>query len=74
MRQRTQTTNMLRAQLAEFGIVLPKGIYHALRFAKGCLNGEQPDLPEVAGDVIFELCDQLLFLHSKFLRCSRLMT
>ncbi len=30
VRQRTQTINMLRAQLAEFGIVLPQGIYHAL--------------------------------------------
>ncbi len=73
IRQRTQTINMLRAQLAEFGIVLPKGIYHALQFAVDCLNGEQPDLPEVAGDVIFELCDQLRFLHSKILRCTRQM-
>ncbi|MCP4184017.1 MAG: transposase, partial [Hyphomicrobiales bacterium] len=76
VRQRTQTINMLRAQLAEFGIVLPQGIYHALGFAKNCLNGEQPDLPEpeVAGSVIFELCDQLVFLHSKILRCNREMT
>ena len=74
VRQRTQTINMLRAQLAEFGIVLPQGIYHALQFAKDCLNGEQADLPAVAGDVVFELCDQLLFLHSKILRCSRQMT
>ena len=74
VRQRTQTINMLRAQLAEFGIVMPQGIYHALAFAKGCLKGEQADLPEVAGDVIFELCDQLVFLHSKILRCARQMT
>lgn len=74
VRQRTQTINMLRAQLAEFGIVLPQGIYHALQFAKDCLSGEQSDLPEVAGDIVFELCDQLLFLHSKILRCSRQMT
>lgn len=73
VRQRTQTINMLRAQLAEFGIVLPRGIYHALGFAKDCLNGDQPDLPEVAGDVIFELSDQLLFLHAKILRSSRQM-
>ena len=73
VRQRTQTIKMLRAQLAEFGIVLPQGVYHALSFAKECLNGEQPDLPEVAGDVIFELCDQLRFLHSKILRCTRQM-
>jgi transposase len=74
VRQRTQTINMLRAQLAEFGIVLPQGIYHALSFAKDCLNREQPDLPEVAGDVVFELCDELQFLHSKILRCNREMT
>ncbi len=74
VRQRTQTINMLRAQLAEFGIVLPQGINHALAFAKDCLNGEQADLPKVAGDVIFELCEQLLFLHSKILRYSRQMT
>jgi len=73
VRQRTQTINMLRAQLAEFGIILPQGIYHALAFAKGWLNGEQPDLPEVSGEVIFELCDQLLFLHSKTLGYSRQM-
>ena len=73
VRQRTQTINMLRAQLAEFGIVLSQGVYHALSFAKACLSGEQPDLPKVAGDVIFELCDQLRFLHSKILRCTRQM-
>jgi len=71
---RQRTINMLRGQLAEFGVVLPQGVYHALQVAKDCLNGEQPDLPEVAGDVVFELCDQLLFLHSKVLRCSRQMT
>jgi len=73
VRQRTQTINMLRAQLAEFGIVMPQGIYHALQFARDCLNGAQADMPEVAGDVIIELCDQLLFFHSKILRCSRQM-
>lgn len=74
VRQRTQTINMLRAQLAEFGIVMSKGIYHALQFAKECLNGEQSDLPEIAGDVVFELCEQLRFLHSKILRCTRQMS
>ena len=29
VRQRTQTINMLRAQLAEFGIVFPQGVGHA---------------------------------------------
>ena len=74
VRQRTQTINMLRAQLAEFGIVLPRGVYHALQFAKDCMNGEQPGLPKDAEEVVFDLCDQLLFLHSKILHLSRHMT
>ena len=73
VRQQTQTINMLRAQLAEFGVILPKGVRYAIQLAKDCLNGEQPDLPEVAGDVIFELCEQLLFLHEKIARCFRKM-
>lgn len=73
VRQRTQTINMLRAQLAEFGVILPQGVGHTIQFAKDYLDGEQPDLPEVAGNVIVELGDQLLFLHGKIQRCSREM-
>jgi transposase len=73
VRQRTQTVNMLRAQLAEFGVILPQGVGHAIQLAKNYLDGEQPNLPEVAGNVIVELCDQLLFLNEKILRCSREM-
>ena len=73
VRQRTQSINMLRAQLAEFGIILSRGVYHVLEFAKNYLNGEQPDLPEVVDDVIFELCEQLIFLHKKILSYSRKM-
>ncbi len=73
VRQRTQTINMLRAQLAEFGVILPQGVGHAIKFAKHYLDGKQPDWPEVAGNVIVELCDQSLLLHVKVLRCSREM-
>ena len=69
VRQRTQTINMLRAQLAEFGVIMPQGVRYAIHFAKRVLNGEQPALPEVAGDVIFELCDQLMYLDKKIARC-----
>ena len=31
-------------------------------------DNRYPDLPEVAGGVIFELCEQLLFLHEKVAR------
>ena len=74
VRQRTQTINMLRAQLAEFGLVLPQAVYHPLRFAKDCVDGEQPDLPKDAQEVVLDLCDELLSLHTKILRHSRHMT
>ena len=74
MRQRTQTINMLRAQLAEFGIILPQGVYHALKFAKNSVDGEPLNLPQDAQEVVFDLCEQLLFLHAKILRHTRHMT
>jgi transposase len=59
VRQRTQTINMLRGQLAEFGIVFPQAVGHAARFARLMLGGEvptcQPDLPDVAVGVIADL-------------------
>ena len=73
VRQRTQTINMLRGQLAEFGIVLPQGVGHATRFAKRVLDGEDLDLPCVVGKVITELCEQLLFLNGKIAGYSREM-
>ena len=74
VRQRTQTINMLRAQLAEFGVIWPQGVYHARQFAKDCVDGERPNLPKDAEEVVVDLCDQLLFLHAKILRQSRHMT
>jgi len=74
VRQRTQTINMLRAQLAEFGVVLPQGVYHALKFAKNGVDGEPLNLPQDAQEVVYDLCEQLLFLHAKILRHSRHMT
>ena len=38
--QRTQLVNMIRAQLAEFGVVLAKGIHHVLRLVGRLLDGE----------------------------------
>ena len=74
VRQRTQTINMLRGQLAEFGIVFAQGVGHATRFARRTLDGDRPDLPEVAGMVIAELCEQLIFLHGKIAGYTRALT
>jgi transposase len=45
LRHRTQSITMRRAQLAEFGVALPQGVYHPLQFTKDCVDGEQPSLP-----------------------------
>jgi transposase len=63
VRQRTQLSNMLRGLLAEFGIVIAQGIGSAVKFAKGVLDGESPDIPEVAVDVLTSLSHQLVALH-----------
>jgi transposase len=63
VRQRTQLINMLRSILAEFGIVIAQGIGRAISFAKDVVDGDRPDLPEVAQDVIANLSNQLVALH-----------
>jgi transposase len=74
VRQRTQTVNMLRAQLAEFGIVFPQSVGHATKFAKRMVDGDDLDLPDIVIDVIMELSEQLLFLHGKIASYSLKMT
>lgn len=49
---RIQRNNMLCAQLAKFGRVLPQEDYQALQFAKNCLNGEQTNLPEALLQIV----------------------
>ena len=65
IRQRTQLVNMIRAQLAEFGIVLAKGIRHALRLAGRLVEGVAPDIPVPAVKVIVTLAEQLRDLQAR---------
>lgn len=58
VRQRTQLSNMLRGLLAEFGIVIAQGVGSAVKFAKGVLDGDVPNIPEVAVDVLANLSNQ----------------
>jgi transposase len=59
IRQRTQLVNMIRAQLAEFGIVLAKGIQHALRYVRQLVEGAVPNIPSLAIKVVVILAEQL---------------
>jgi transposase len=59
IRQRTQLVNMIRAQLAEFGIVMAKGIGHALELVGRLMDGEALDIPPLAVKVVVALAQQL---------------
>jgi transposase len=74
VRQRTQTINMLRSLLAEFGIVFAQGVGHAIRFAKRAIQEQAPDLPPAAQNVVIDLSEQLLALHVRVNWYGRQMT
>ena len=63
--QRTQLVNMIRAQLAEFGIVLAKGIQHALRLVDELVEGVVPDIPALACRIVITLAEQVRELQAR---------
>ena len=65
IRQRTQLVNMMRSQLAEFGVVLAKGIQHAFQFARQLVEGGEPDIPALAVKVIVTLAEQLRAVQAR---------
>jgi transposase len=65
IRQRTQLVNMIRGQLAEFGIVLAKGIQHALKLVDRLLDGEALDIPALAAKVVITLAEQVRDLQAR---------
>jgi len=73
VRRRTQTINMLRGLLAEFGIIFAQGVGNAIRFASRVNEGHLPELPQAACDVVTDLSEQLLTLHARANWCGRRM-
>ena len=71
VRQRTQTVNMIRGLLAEFGIVIPKGIWHALKLAERIVKGENLELPSAAKHAITHLAEQAHALQSRIADLDR---
>jgi len=65
VRQRTQLVNALRSMLAEFGVYVARGLARAISFAQGVLAGAELELPEIAQDVVHNLCGQLGVLHGQ---------
>ncbi len=65
IRQRTQLVNMIRGQLAEFGIAIAKGVSHALGFVDRLLDGEVVEIPPLAAKVMLLLAGQLAELQTR---------
>jgi len=63
VRQRTQLINMIRAQLAEFGIVLAKSVQHALKLVDRLVEGAAPDIPALACKIVIALAEQIRALQ-----------
>lgn len=65
VRQRTQTINVIRSLLREFGYVLPSGARAASSFAKKCLDGARQPMPDLAQDILVTLCLQLVEIEER---------
>ena len=65
VRQRTQLINMIRAQLAEFGLVLATGIQHALKLVDQLVEGVAPDIPALACKIVTSLAEQIRALQAR---------
>src|ERR1019366_3365260 len=65
VRQRTQLVNLVRGLLAEFGVNIPRGITHALAFARRIVAGEAQEVPELAAKVVGALAAQALAVQDQ---------
>lgn len=63
--QRTQLVNMIRSQLAEHGIVLAKGVHHALRLVDQLVEGVVPDIAPLACKIVIALAEQIRELQAR---------
>jgi transposase len=71
VKQRTQSINMMRAILAEFGISIPEGLEKALGLANQIASNGYQDVPEVAGAMVEILAQQALNTHAYMLEIDR---
>jgi len=67
VKQRTQLVNMIRGQLAEFGIETARGLHHALGLASRIAMGDAPEVPAPAVRVLMSLAGQIGDLQSRLI-------
>jgi transposase len=71
VKQRTQSVNMIRSLLAEFGIEMRRGIEQALSLAERIAVGDMPGIPALAAKVIAGLAVQVLDLQARLREIER---
>ena len=71
VKQRTQSINMMRGILAEFGIDIPEGLERALTLAMQVTQGTLPDVPLEAGKIVLMLSQQALSTHAQLREIDR---
>jgi transposase len=65
VRQRTQLINGLRGMVAKFGVYIAMSLARVIGFTADILVGEVLDLPELANEVVRNLCEHLMALHAR---------
>ena len=73
VRRRTQLANMIRSLLREFGHILSIGIEAVKAFAKRHLNGDHPDMPEIANGMLGIQCYQFIGLNERIEGYSKMI-
>ncbi len=71
VKQRTQSVNMMRGLLAEFGINIPEGLERVLLMAWQIVAGESPSVPATAITMVEMLSQQALDTHSRLEEIDR---
>ena len=57
--------NMIRSLLREFGHILPLGVEAVTAFSKRHLDGDQPDMPDIANGMLEMQCYQFIGLSER---------
>jgi transposase len=71
VKQRTQSVNMMRGLLAEFGIDIPVGLERALLLARQIVEGAALDVPAEASRIVLMLSQQALGTHAQLREIDR---
>ncbi len=74
VRQRTQMANVIRSLLREFGHILPIGVEGGpLLSQKRHLDGEHPDMPDIANGMLGMQCYQFIGLNERIAGYSKMI-